>query len=307
VTDKLFAYLQLVRLPNVFTALADVAMGFLFTQPVGGERWGVFVFLLAASGVLYSAGMMLNDVYDRAIDARERPAPPLPSGRIDAGWAKRLAFGMLGLGVLCGILASVLARDLRPLVVSAALANAVVLYDGVLKATPLGPVAMSACRGLNVLLGMSAAPQAWDAVHALIAAAIAVYIIGVTWFARTEAKTSSRVSLTLATLVILAGPALLLRVPSHVAVGELAAPLEMEPERWDLMWAALIALIAWRCVRAIARPTPANVQSAVRHCILSLIVLDAAIVVAVREVPWALAILALLIPAMFLGRWIYST
>ena len=36
----------------------------------------------------------------------------------------------------------------------------VVAYDGVLKNTPLGPVAMGSCRTLNVLLGMSAAPNA---------------------------------------------------------------------------------------------------------------------------------------------------
>ena len=28
------SYLELMRLPNVFTAMADVAMGFLFVQPI---------------------------------------------------------------------------------------------------------------------------------------------------------------------------------------------------------------------------------------------------------------------------------
>ena len=32
------SYLELMRLPNVFTAMADVAMGFLFVQP-SDWRW----------------------------------------------------------------------------------------------------------------------------------------------------------------------------------------------------------------------------------------------------------------------------
>ena len=43
-------YLQLVRLPNLFTAMADVTMGFLFTHAAfgRGDAW-VFALLLAAS------------------------------------------------------------------------------------------------------------------------------------------------------------------------------------------------------------------------------------------------------------------
>jgi 4-hydroxybenzoate polyprenyltransferase len=49
------------------------------------------------------------------------------------------------------------------------------------------------------------------------------------------------------------------------------------------------------------------VQAAVKNCILSLIVLDAAVCFTVRGVAGALPILVLLIPALFLGRWVYST
>ena len=47
---KLLAYAQLLRIPNVFTAFADIAMaacaaGYLLEEPL------VFVALLAASGV----------------------------------------------------------------------------------------------------------------------------------------------------------------------------------------------------------------------------------------------------------------
>ena len=83
------AYLQLLRLPNVFTALADVAMGLLVA---GGalDNWHVLVPLGIASAGLYLAGMVLNDWFDAELDARERPSRPIPSGafrrRPRSGW-----------------------------------------------------------------------------------------------------------------------------------------------------------------------------------------------------------------------------
>ena len=64
-------YLRLARLPNVFTAVADVTMGFLFVQ---GTLHPPLVFgcLLAASVLLYTSGMVLNDVWDVEQDRRER-------------------------------------------------------------------------------------------------------------------------------------------------------------------------------------------------------------------------------------------
>ena len=38
--------------------------------------------LAAASALLYSAGMVLNDVFDVELDRQEQPYRPLPSGRI---------------------------------------------------------------------------------------------------------------------------------------------------------------------------------------------------------------------------------
>ena len=69
--STLHNYLQLMRLPAVFTAMADVTMGFLFVQ-WGGAQWrptpwdfATLASLLAASSLLYLAGMVLNDVGPR--------------------------------------------------------------------------------------------------------------------------------------------------------------------------------------------------------------------------------------------------
>ena len=78
-SGKWWAYFELLRFPAVFTVVADVMMGYLVThgdlQPVH-----IFALTLLASCCLYLGGMVLNDVYDADLDARERPERPIPSG-----------------------------------------------------------------------------------------------------------------------------------------------------------------------------------------------------------------------------------
>ena len=97
--------------------------------------------------------------------------------------------------------------------VAALLATAILLYDAWLKRTPLGPLAMGACRMLNVLLGMSAIDAPFHAEHWLVAGAIGVYVAGITLFARNETERSSRLQLAAATAVMLLGIAMLAWLP----------------------------------------------------------------------------------------------
>ena len=305
-------YFELVRLPNVFTAVADVAMGFLVTHAAFGtfEGWGprdgwIFALLAAASAGLYSAGMVLNDVFDLEVDTQERPWRPLPSGRISLGAARWLGCELLLVGVALAWVAGFLAGGLRPGVVACMLAACVVLYDGYLKRTPLGPPAMGACRMLNVLLGMSAAAGPWQPAHWLVAAAMGTYVVGVTWFARTEARKSNRLHLGLATAVMMLGIAL---VALFGRLAEDVGPLlGRQPDRWYLLMTVLGVLIGWRCLSAVIEPVPQQVQRAVKQCILSIVVLDAAACLAVCGTRWAIMILLLLVPTMVLRRWMYST
>ena len=74
------------------------------------------------------------------------------------------------------------------------LVAAILLYDAWLKRTWLGPIAMGTCRFLNVLLGLTAADSyslPWAA-RVYLASVVGLYIVGVTWFARTEARLSSQ-------------------------------------------------------------------------------------------------------------------
>lgn len=301
---SLRSYAELLRLPNVFTAFADVLMGYLFTHETlaPGELGAT---LLAASGLLYLSGMVLNDVFDREIDAGERPLRPIPSGAISLGRARMIGFGFLLAGILLAWIASAQTGMPRPGLIGTLLAALIVGYNALVKHTPAGPVAMGGCRMLNVLLGMSAAPAPWQPVHWIVALGIATYVAGITWFARTEARRSSRPQLSMATAVMLAGIGLLAWFPNR-ATGAEEPPITM-PDGWYLFWAIIALLAVWRSSQAIVRPTPAMVQAAVKSGIMSLIVLDAACLLAVQGPFWAIVVISLLVPMMILGRWIYST
>ncbi len=188
---------------------------------------------------------------------------------------------------------------------AAILATAVLLYDAWLKRTPLGPVGMGACRMLNVLLGMSAVNAPFHAEHWLVAGAIGVYVAGITLFARKESDESSRLQLTVATLVMMLGVAMLAWLPRWP--DRVVLLLQLQPWRWYLLTAVWGLWIGWRCLRAILMPTAARVRMVVAHSIFSLIMLDALACYATRGIFWSVMILLFLVPAVFLGRWIETT
>lgn len=296
------AYAQLVRLPNLFTAWADILLGWLV---VGGSGSGLGL-ALAASSCLYTAGMVLNDFFDAAVDARERPQRPIPSGRISRRTAGFLGLLLLLAGVAFAALLPGPEDTLGwpiapPLAVSLVLAFCIVLYDGVLKVTPVGPVVMGTCRFLNVLLALCS-PGYWPAWRLVWpAAGVGLYIVGVTWFARKEAETSSRATLSLGVgfmvLAVLTATAAPVALQQHLGPGSMLYPLAL------IAWGTVIGVPLWD---ALIEPTPPRVQRAVKTCILGLIGLDA--VLAFGLVGWVgLLIVGLLLPATILGKWIYST
>jgi len=316
-TSAVAAYLQLFRIANVFTAMADVGMGFLFVHGTFAPL-PVFVSLLAASSLLYTAGMVLNDVYDVDIDLRDRPERPIPSGRVSLKSARLLGYGMLlcgiGLGWLSGFQGNAEGTIVwRSGAVASLLGVCIVLYNAVLKATPAGPVAMGACRFLNVLLGMSLAvpiTDAWNVAgyathHVIVAGGIGTYVVGVTVFARTEARSSSGWQLWLGTVVMMAGIAVLGLLHRNL-------PVNLPPNvQSEAVWIMLMGLLAFtilrRCGTAALDGRPWQVQLAVKHAVMSIIVLDAAVVLEVANWYYALSVLALLIPALVVGHWISST
>jgi hypothetical protein len=114
------------------------------------------------------------------------------------------------------------------------------------------------------------------------------------------------VQLAFGMLVMAAGLALLGWFPTWEDA-ELMLPQNTTPERWRLLIVMLGVLIGYRALWGVIDTNPTRVQMAVRQAILSLIVLDASVCFVFRGFEGALPIIALVIPAMGLSRWIDST
>ena len=302
--SKVLTYAQLVRLPNVFTAFADICLGILASTASSsfndtGSWWLQAACTLLASGCLYSAGMVWNDYFDLQLDRRERPSRPLPSGRITRSAAARLGVILLAAGLLLAALAGILAPAWDPssLLLATALTGMILLYDGWLKRTWAGPLGMGGCRFLNVLLGLALSAILVSGLH--LAAIVGIYIVGVTWFARTEAVQSRRWELAGATGVVLAALLLALPLPLWVPRGD-SSPM------FVYLLVTLGFYVGLPMWNAFHEPSPTHVQRAVKVAILGLVVLDAALAT-VFAGALGLVILLLLVPAMLLGQWIYST
>jgi 4-hydroxybenzoate polyprenyltransferase len=306
--NLLLGILQLMRLPNIFTAMADVAMGFLFVKGDADlADWWVLGLLLAASSMLYVGGVVLNDVVDRELDAVERPHRPLPSGRVTLTAACIFSGILLLAGIALGWTAALAVGKLLPGIVASLLLACILIYNGLLKTTLLGPPTMGGCRMLNVLLGMSVAGGAFAAENWLVAGGIGLYIAGVTWFARTEAERSNRLPLAAAATVMMAGIALIAWVPRWMGPERILPILRNDPRGWYVLMLLMGVMIGWRCVAAIAKPDSLWVQRAVAHAVLSLIMLDASACFVIRGPYFAVAILFLMLPAMFISRRISPT
>ena len=290
-------YLELCRLPAVFTAAADVSLGLAltgrFTFTSGNVKW-LAVGVIASAG-LYLGGMVLNDVLDRRRDAEERPSRPIPSGRVSPKAALAFYAALTGGGLSAAALGGVVCLG-----TAAAVAALVWLYDGPLKRTPLGPAAMGACRVGNVLLGASAGAASWAVIGEprvwTAALAMGVYVTGLTLFARTEAVRSARWRLASGVAVVNAGLAGV--AVWSVRFGRMDAA--------QLLGLAVIAFILNRRLLAAVRdPSPGRVGPAVKQTLLAIPVLDAVLIAAAGgppAVPWAMACAALILPALFAGR-----
>ncbi len=306
---------QLVRLPAVFTLISNCIVTTIIT--VGKfEPWTAIVPIFSVSILAYWAGMILNDCHDVQVDRQARPDRPLAAGRISPAVAGHVATGMLMIGPLILLLVAAYHESIDTIWMGCAIASSLLLwvciraYNSVLKTMPLGPVLMGACRGLNILMvGFSLLAVQWGQEYSLVerfpkilpayALAIAVYILGVTTYARREAGDSAQSVLALGTFFELAG------------LVSVAVLTRWEPGRemtwyldWKTYYPVLVGLIGLtvinRAISGVVHPISRRVQLAVRHALLSLILIDAAIGL-MWAGPWFGAGIAMLLLPAVLG------
>jgi 4-hydroxybenzoate polyprenyltransferase len=280
-------YLELLRPANVVTAVADVLAGYAVA---GRANHRALPWLLGATVCLYAGGIVLNDFFDRRVDAIERPERPIPSGRVPASSAAMLGGALLAAGAAAAAQATRAAA-----LIAIALAALIVLYDARLKRYSMaGPLNMGLCRGLNLLLGVAAVPAAlagrWP-----IALIAVVYIAAVTVVSRGEVHGGRRGAATFALISLSGVLVALLMVGGRAARGV-----------GQFVVLALLAVLAYRVLPPFWRvrndPNPAVIRRAVRAGVLSLVLVDAAISVAYAGPAYGAAVLATALVAGSLAR-----
>jgi hypothetical protein len=258
--------LRLGRISNLPTVWTNVAAG---TVIAGGASPDQFALIVSAMTALYVGGMYLNDFFDRALDARERPGRPIASGEINAGAVFWIGIGLLAAGV-------VLMVPLGPAAAACGmvLAATIVLYDVWHKGNALSPIVMGLCRAM-VYVGACVAVSGSLSKAALTGAlALAFHVAGITYAAKQEGL--NRVG-NLWPLLMLAAP-MLAALPAATA------------------WPVLVALVLLLAADAMAihllavKPVPGAVPLAVSGLIAAICLVDA---VAVAAAGGGIAIVAL--------------
>ena len=296
VTQRVKEYLRLIRLPNVFTTPSNILAGyFAAVTTTAAEADEVhLIALMVSSGLLYIAGIVLNDYFDIEIDKRERPSRPLPSGKISKGSALTIAIVAL-------LIANTIALVVGPisLAISLILTLLIIAYDYQLKYTVIGPFAMGGTRFLNVIFGASPVLLYIDnhsvAIVGAAASSLFFYVSSITILSKKEVG-NERPSSTLVILIVFG---------VILAIVPLGMLLQFE-------WTFLINLSIFAAVtivtlrQYIAKEVP-SVQKAVRNMVISIIILDSVFVTGTAGLPYGLATLLLVAPVVVLAKKLYVT
>jgi hypothetical protein len=173
------AWLRLARISNAPTVASNTIAGAVLASTAADA--GTVAIVAAAMALFYTAGMILNDVMDLAVDRRERPERPLPSGAVSRNTAIAAVAALFvageGLLLVAGVEAALAGLGLIALIV---------LYDAWHKGNALSPVLMGGCRALVYVIAALAVAEAvvlevWTAAGVLL-----LYIVGLTQVAKAE-------------------------------------------------------------------------------------------------------------------------
>lgn len=289
-----------MRPANVVTAVADVLAGttiagyFIGLAP-GNSGWGIGpqisllpVILLCISTIgLYSGGIILNDVFDAELDAKERPERPIPSGLI----SKKAATIFGAIFFFIGIFAAGLFSSGAQYLAGAIMVSSLV-YDKYLKHhSVLGPLNMGLCRGLNLLLGMSIIPAALQQWWFLAFVPI-IYIAAITMVSRGEVHGGSK-----KTLYFAAGLYAVV-ICSILLVAHTRGSLVLT----SVITSFFALVIYFPLLKAIRSPVGPNIGKAVKAGVLALILMNAAWATAFGVLHIALFIIILLPVSILLSK-----
>ena len=273
---RITEYLRLMRIQNIFTALADVWAGYFLVLFDAGQTLDNtrLIALLVASGCIYSAGMVFNDVFDAVRDRELHPERPLPSGRVSVR-----AACILGSVLMMAGLAGAIVAGAASAIVAAVVIGLTFTYNGWLKNYRIaGSANMAACRFGNMLLGMSTAVFAsWTQPYPkamVFPGLLFLYVFVVTLISTLEE--SKRPRLPLAALL----------AAQMAVLALLVLRLHFAYEVSSTVLAALGLLAAWVLVTsagAFLHPTARSIGQIIRISLMGIILFDATMLLGVAQ------------------------
>src|SRR3989337_1800972 len=166
---RVIGYVRLMRPVNCLMMGFAVFVGAVLANPAfAGGDWLRILYGFLTGFTLCAAAMVVNDFYDRAIDAVNEPSRPIPSGLVSSREALALAFGLTVVGFVFAVFTSVLC-----LAVAAVSWVIVVAYVTVGKRIGLpGNFLVSACVATPFIYG-SVAVLGWVPLNVWLFASMA--------------------------------------------------------------------------------------------------------------------------------------
>jgi 4-hydroxybenzoate polyprenyltransferase len=248
----LHTLLILGRVSNLPTMWSNCLAGWWLS---GGDNFWKLPFLLAGTSALYTGGMFLNDAFDADFDRQRRKSRPIPSGAISADTVWLLGWVLLALGILCLLFLGKVASILAVL-----LAACILFYNAVHKFITASPWLMGLCRfWVYVIAGLASAGglNGWPI---WCGAAMAFYVVGLSYVARRE---TSRGPLPYWPLLLLAAPIVLAMLMNTG-----------EPRKPAILISLVLVLWIARCVRTIFQVGEKNIGRIVSGLLTGIVFVD---------------------------------
>jgi UbiA prenyltransferase family len=283
--QKVRTLLILGRVSNLPTVWSNCLAGWWLSG--GGNYWKLPLLLLGASA-LYTGGMFLNDAFDVDFDRQRRSTRPIPSGAITEEWVWIYGWSWLALGIFflifCGKLAGALA---------VVLAICIVIYDVTHKVITASPWLMGLCRFWVYVIAGTTAEYGLDGWSIWGGAALALYIIGLSYVARRE---SFRGPVPYWPLLFLAAPVIL------------AMLMDVEDARTPANYisAALVLWVLW-CVRTVFFGGEIVVARIVSGLLAGIVIVDWLAVVPQCPIALGIVFVVLFAATLFFQRFIPAT
>jgi hypothetical protein len=244
--------LVLGRVSNLPTVWSNCVAGWWLAG--GGNFWELSLLLFGASA-LYTGGMFLNDAFDVNFDQQRRATRPIPSGKISLEAVWRFGWAWLALGILCLLFVGKIAGAL-----AVVLAVFILIYDATHKFITASPWLMGACRFWVYVIAGTTGTNGLNGWPVWCGAALAFYIVGLSYVARRE---SFHGKIPHWPLILLAAPVFL------------AMLMNAGENRVAAIWLSLI-LILWIafCVRPIFQSGEMNVRRIVSGLLAGIVFVD---------------------------------